>query len=151
VIPWFDEYPYAYYHADTTPFFLLALHSQWQSSGDTHALEELWPAAQKAWAWCLPHDTDGDGIIENSTAGLGAIEVGAIGDEIHQDVYLAAVFARAAGAMAEMAGHAARQRSRPRRAGSPQRRGRRSSRATGSRRPVTTPSACCARGAPTTR
>src|SRR5574341_1306783 len=82
VIPWFDEYPYAYYHADTTPFFLLALQRQWQASGDMQALEELWPAAQKAWAWCLPHDTDGDGLIENTTAGLGAIEVGAIGDEI---------------------------------------------------------------------
>jgi glycogen debranching enzyme len=104
VIPWFDEYPYAYYHADTTPYFLLALQRLWQASGDKHALEELWPAARKAWAWCLPHDTDGDGIIENTTAGLGAIEVGAIGDEIHQDVYLAAVFARAAAAMAEMAG-----------------------------------------------
>jgi hypothetical protein len=103
VIPWFDEYPYAYYHADTTPFFLLALHRYWKASGEGAALGELWPAAQRAWAWCLPHDTDGDGIIENTTGGLGAIEVGAIGDEIHQDVYLAAVFARAAGAMAEMA------------------------------------------------
>jgi glycogen debranching enzyme len=103
VIPWFDQYPYAYYHADTTPFFLLALHRHWKASGDAAALAELWPAAQKAWAWCLPHDTDGDGIIENTTGGLGAIEVGAIGDEIHQDVYLAAVFTRAAAAMAEMA------------------------------------------------
>ncbi|HKZ33585.1 MAG TPA: GH116 family glycosyl hydrolase [Vicinamibacteria bacterium] len=103
VVPWFDQYPYAYYHADTTPFFLLALHRQWRASGDARALAELWPAARKAWAWCLPHDTDGDGIIENTTGGLGAIEVGAIGDEIHQDVYLAAVFARAAGAVAEMA------------------------------------------------
>jgi glycogen debranching enzyme len=103
LIPWFDQYPYAYYHADTTPFFLLALHRQWMASGDAAFLEELWPAAQKAWAWCLPHDTDGDGLIENTTGGLGAIEVGEIGDEIHQDVYLAAVFTRAAGAMAEMA------------------------------------------------
>ena len=28
VVPWFEEYPYAYYHADTTPFWLLAL---WQA------------------------------------------------------------------------------------------------------------------------
>ncbi len=103
VIPWFDEYPYAYYHADTTPYFLLALHRLWKASGDGRALEELWPAARKAWAWGLPHDTDGDGILENTTGGLGAIEVGAIGDQIHQDVYLAAVSTRAAGAMAEMA------------------------------------------------
>ena len=115
VIPWFEEYPYAYYHADTTPFWLLALWRQWKASGDAALLGELWPAARKAWAWCLPHDTDGDGIIENTTGGLGAIEVGAIGEDIHQDVYLAAVWTRAAGAMAEMA--AARGRAPPRRGG----------------------------------
>jgi hypothetical protein len=102
-VRWFDEYPYAYYHADTTPFFLLALHRHFRASGDEALLAELWPAARKAWAWCLPHDADGDGLIENTTGGLGAIEVGAIGDEIHQDVYLAAVFAEAARGMAEMA------------------------------------------------
>jgi len=103
VLPWFAEFPYAYYHADTTPFWLLALWQQWKASGDAALLAELWPAARKAWAWCLPHDTDGDGIIENTTAGLGAIEVGAIGEDIHQDVYLAAVWTRATGAVAEMA------------------------------------------------
>jgi len=103
VVPWFEEYPYPYYHADTTPFWLLALSWQWRASGDRALLDELWPAARKAWAWCLPHDTDGDGIIENTTGGLGAIEVGSIGENIHQDVYLAAVWTRAAGAMAEMA------------------------------------------------
>jgi glycogen debranching enzyme len=103
VVPWFEEYPYPYSHADTTPFWLLALWRHWKATGDAALLGELWPAARKAWAFCLPHDTDGDGIIENTTAGLGAIEVGAIGEDIHQDVYLAAVWTRAASAMAEMA------------------------------------------------
>jgi glycogen debranching enzyme len=103
VVPWFAEYPYPYYHADTTPFWLLALWRHWKATGDAALLGELWPAARKAWAWCLPNDTDGDGIIENTTGGLGAIEVGAIGEDIHQDVYLAAVWTRAAGAVAEMA------------------------------------------------
>jgi hypothetical protein len=103
VLPWFAEFPYAYYHADTTPFWLLALWRQWRASGDPRLVDELWPAATKAWAWCLPHDTDGDGIIENTTGGLGAVEVGAIGEDVHQDVYLAAVWTAAAGAMAEMA------------------------------------------------
>jgi glycogen debranching enzyme len=103
VVPWFAEFPYAYYHADTTPFWILALWRQWRASGDRALLSELWPAAEKAWAFCLGHDGDGDGIIENTTAGLGAIEVGAIGEDVHQDVYLAAVWTRAAGAMAEMA------------------------------------------------
>jgi glycogen debranching enzyme len=46
VIPWFEEYPYAYYHADTTPFWLLALWRQWKASGDAALLGELWPAAR---------------------------------------------------------------------------------------------------------
>jgi glycogen debranching enzyme len=103
VLPWFDEYPYAYIHADTTPFWLLALWRHWKASGDAALLAELWPAARKAWSWCRRHDADGDGIMENATAGLGAIEVGAIGEDIHQDVYLAAVWTRAALALAEMA------------------------------------------------
>ena len=103
VVPWFEKYPYAYAHADTTPFWLLALWRHWKASGDAALLGELWPAARKAWAWCLTHDSDGDGIIENTSAGLGAIEVGAIGEDVHQDVYLAAVWTRAALAMAEMA------------------------------------------------
>jgi glycogen debranching enzyme len=102
-IPWFKDYPYPYYHADTTPFWLLALWRYWRASGDTALLTELWPAAKRAWDWCLPNDTDGDGLIENTTAGLGAIEVGAIGEDIHQDIYLAAVWAHATTAMAEMA------------------------------------------------
>ena len=103
VVRWFEDFPYAYYHADTTPFWLLALWRQWRASGDAALVDELWPAARKAWAFCLPHDADGDGIMENTTAGLGAIEVGAIGEDIHQDVYLAAVWTRAADAVGEMA------------------------------------------------
>jgi glycogen debranching enzyme len=100
---WFEDYKYAYSHADTTPFWLLALWRQWRASGDGALLAELWPNAKRAWAWCLKQDSDGDGIVENTTGGLGAIEVGAIGEDIHQDVYLAAVWTRAALAMGEMA------------------------------------------------
>ncbi|HVQ30236.1 MAG TPA: GH116 family glycosyl hydrolase, partial [Vicinamibacteria bacterium] len=102
-IPWFTDFPYAYYHADTTPFWLVALWRHWRSTGDTAFVREMWPAVAKAWAFCLSTDTDGDGLMENTAAGLGAIEVGAIGEDIHEDVYLAAVGAKAAGAVAEMA------------------------------------------------
>ncbi len=78
-IPWFDEYPYAYYHADTTPYWMLALWQYWRASGDEDLLRELWPAFERAYRWCLSVETDGDGIIENTTGGLGAIEVGGVG------------------------------------------------------------------------
>lgn len=94
-IPWFESYPYAYYHADTTPYWMLALWAYWRASGDETLVRELWPAFLKAYRWCRSVETDGDGIIENTTGGLGAIEVGGLGEGIHQDIYLAAVWIQA--------------------------------------------------------
>jgi hypothetical protein len=102
-IPWFEEYPYAYYHADTTPYWMLALWHYWRASGDQELLRELWPAFQKAYGWCLSVETDGDGIIENTSGGLGAIEVGGLGEGMHQDIYLAAVWLEALKGTVEMA------------------------------------------------
>ncbi len=102
-IPWFTEFPYAYYHADTTPYWIVAVWRYWRASGDDELLHDLWPAIQRAYEWCLTVETDGDGIIENTTGGLGAIEIGAIGSSIHQDIYLAAVWIRALEGMQELA------------------------------------------------
>ncbi len=104
VIPWFTDYPYPYYHADTTPYWIVALWRYWRASGDDALLEELWPQALEAWRWCLTAETDGDGIIENTVGGLGAVEVGAIGADIHEDIYLAGVWIEALRAMRELAG-----------------------------------------------
>ena len=94
-IDWFDTYPYAYYHADTTPHWMSALHQYWRASGDDDLLRELWPAYRRAWEWCLSAETDGDGIIENTVGGLGAVEVGGLGEALHQDIYLAGVWVAA--------------------------------------------------------
>jgi hypothetical protein len=102
-IPWFTDFPYTYYHADTTPFWLVALGRHWRATADRAIVDELWPRVRKAWAWCLTTDTDGDGLMENTSGGLGAIEVGDLGRDIHQDIYLAAVWIEAIKAMAEMA------------------------------------------------
>lgn len=102
-LPWFETFPYTYYHADTTPYWIAAVWQHWRATADAALLDELWPAVRKAWAWCLTTETDGDGLIENTTGGLGAIEVGAIGERIHQDIYLASVWLLATEAIAEMA------------------------------------------------
>lgn len=102
-IPWFEAFPYAYYHADTTPYWMLALWYYWRASGDDALVEELWTPYRKAWEWCLSVETDGDGIIENTTGGLGAIEVGGLGENLHQDIYLAAVWITALEGTVEMA------------------------------------------------
>ena len=103
-LPWFTDFPYTYYHADTTPYYIVAVWRYWRATGDEALLKELWPVVTKAYSWCLTTETDGDGIIENTSGGLGAIEVGAIGERIHQDIYLASVWVAALEAMQEMAG-----------------------------------------------
>ena len=102
-IDWFDTYPYAYYHADTTPHWMNAVYLYWRASGDDDLLSELWPAYRRAWAWCLSAETDGDGIIENTVGGLGAVEVGGLGAALHQDIYLAGVWVAALEGTVEMA------------------------------------------------
>lgn len=102
VIPWFTDYPYPYYHADTTPYWIVAVWRYWRATGDEALLDELWPDVLEAYRWCLTAETDGDGIIENTVGGLGAVEVGAIGAEIHQDIYLAGVWMEALRAMRDM-------------------------------------------------
>jgi len=102
-IPWFQEFPYAYYHADTTPYWMVALWQYWRATGDDNLLSDLWPAFQKAYQWCLSVETDGDGLIENTTGGLGAIEVGGLGEGIHEDIYLASVWTAALQGVGELA------------------------------------------------
>jgi len=104
-IDWFDTYPYAYYHADTTPHWMFAVYQYWLASGDDDLLRELWPAYTRAWAWCLSAETDGDGIIENTVGGLGAVEVGGLGEALHQDIYLAGVWVAALEGTRVMAEH----------------------------------------------
>jgi len=101
--PWFEEFPYAFIHADTTPYWIVMVWRYWRATGDTALLREVWPNVERAYAWCLTHETDYDGLMENTTAGLGAIEVGGLSDRIHQDVYLAGVWVEATRAMMEMA------------------------------------------------
>ncbi len=104
-LPWFEDYPYPYYHADTTPYWMVAVWELWKASGNDQWLDELWPAYEKAWAWCLTAETDGDGIIENTVGGYGAIEVGGLGDDLHQDIYLAGVWITALEATEALAEH----------------------------------------------
>jgi hypothetical protein len=103
MIKWFEEYPYAFIHADTTPFFIAAVHHLYRQSGDRKLIEELWPGLKKAYEFCLVNDGDNDGILENSKAGLGASELGSLLDDLHQDIYLAATNLEASLAMLELA------------------------------------------------
>jgi glycogen debranching enzyme len=102
-IDWFGAYPYAFYHGDTTPFWLLALGEYWRQTADTALVRELWPNARKAFLWSRATDTDGDGLMENTAAGAGALEVGDLQIGIRSDIYLSGVWVAALDRFARLA------------------------------------------------
>lgn len=94
-IRWFEDYPYAFYHGDTTPFWILALAEYWRASGDSATIRRLWPAIKAAYDWAKATDADGDGLMDNARAGAGAIEVGDLQHGLKSDVYMSGVWVRA--------------------------------------------------------
>jgi glycogen debranching enzyme len=103
MIPWFEEYTYAFYHADTTPYFIVAMHNYIHASGDIDFLKSNWNSIEKAYKYCLAADTDDDGLIENSQAGLGAVETGSLLQKIKVDIYLAGIWTEALECLIDMA------------------------------------------------
>src|SRR3954468_4034592 len=104
------SYPYPYYHGDTTPFWILAAGEYWRQTNDTELVRALWPNLKRAWEWSRATDVNGDGLMENPSAGAGALEVGDLQIGILSDVYMSGVwiaaldrFARMADAMRETA------------------------------------------------
>jgi hypothetical protein len=104
MIPWFEKFPYAYYHADTTPLYVIAMDNFFRHTGDRAFLQESWESLNKAYAFCLSTDADNDGLMNNSKAGLAAVETGTLLNRLATDVYLAGVSVEAHRAMQRMAG-----------------------------------------------
>jgi hypothetical protein len=104
-VDWWKDYPYGFIHADTTPFYIVAVDDYHAATGDLPFVRESWESLKKAYAWCVSTDADGDGLMDNDKAGLGALEYGSL-TGIRTDIYLAAVWARACEAMGRLAGAA---------------------------------------------
>lgn len=102
-IRWFEDFPYAFYHADTTPYWIMAWGDYWKASGDTESIRRMWPALQKAYQWCKGTVDPTTGLMLNSKGGLGAVEVGDLGVGVQSDIYLSAVWIEALDRMARMA------------------------------------------------
>jgi hypothetical protein len=96
------EFSYAYAAADSTPLFLTAMLDYVRSSGDVDFLRQHRDVVEKAWRFETTHDTDGDGIYDNSQ-GTGWVESWPTGMP-HQEVYLALLDQQASGAMSKLAG-----------------------------------------------
>jgi glycogen debranching enzyme len=104
LLDWFGAFPYAYYHADTTPLFVSAVADWTRASGDVARARVLWPQVKKAFDYCRTTDDDGDGLMDNTKAGLAAVETGKLRSrDVQTDVYLAAVWTDATRAAARLA------------------------------------------------
>lgn len=93
-VDWFGDYPYAFIHADTSPWYIVAVHDHLAATGDMEFLKREWPNIKRTFEWCLTTDIDGDGLMDNEAAGLGALEFGAM-TGIQTDIYLGAIWTRA--------------------------------------------------------
>ncbi len=93
--------PYFYASADSTPLLIMTVHDYVQTSGDLAFLKQHWLQVQKAYAFTRAHDSDGDGIYEN-TEGTGWVESWPP-TMPHQEIYLAALDQQACNAMANLA------------------------------------------------
>jgi glycogen debranching enzyme len=102
-IRWFEDYPYAFYHADTTPYWIMAWGDYWRASGDTATIRRVWPYLRKAYEWSRSTVDDSTGLMLNSKGGLGAVEVGDLGIGVRSDIYLSTVWIEALDRIAQMA------------------------------------------------
>ncbi len=100
LVDW-GKLPYEYAAADSTPLFLMAMEDYVNASGDKNFLEQHWDVIEKAWQFERTHDTDGDGIYDNSQ-GTGWVESWPSGMP-HQEIYLAALDQQASGAFERLA------------------------------------------------
>ena len=94
--------PYLYAAADSTPLFLCTVLDYVRASGDVAYLKAHREAVERAWQFETTHDTDGDGIYDNSQ-GTGWVESWPPGMP-HQEIYLALLDQQASAAMGVMAG-----------------------------------------------
>ena len=95
MIPWFEEYGYGFYHGETTPYYIVSIGDYVRCSGDTTFLKGIWESVRKAYDYCKNADTDGDGLMENTIAGLAAIETGPLRQKMKVDIYLAGIWTKA--------------------------------------------------------
>ena len=106
LVDW-ESLPYAFASADANALLLMASNDYLKVSGDTRFIQKNWDALERTWVFECSHDSDGDGIFEN-TEGSGWVESW-IPAMPHQEIYLAALDQQASTAMAELAratGHA---------------------------------------------
>lgn len=103
LVDWWNDYHYGYNHADTSPWYLVAMGDYVRTSGDVAFLKDSWTSVKQAYEWCVGKDSDGDGLMDLKGAGLGALEFGKLVG-IYSDVYTCAIWVQGIRETAMMAG-----------------------------------------------
>lgn len=101
LVDWWNDYHYGYNHADTTPWYLVAIGDYYRQSGDLDFIKDSWDSIKRAYHWCLTKDSDGDGLMDLKGAGLGALEFGKY-VHIYADFYTSAIWTKGIEAMINM-------------------------------------------------
>ena len=102
LIPWFTDYPYAWASADATPLYVIAHADYWRASGDAAFVKAHWESILKAYRFSAATDTDGNSLIENTGAGHGWVEGGAL-YPAHEEIYMQGVWIEALRGLGELA------------------------------------------------
>ena len=100
LVAW-KKLPYEYASADSTELLPMAMNDYLRISGDKAFVAQHWDALQRAWNFECTHDTDGDGIYDNSQ-GSGWVESW-IPSMPHQEIYMAVLDEQASLAFANLA------------------------------------------------
>jgi glycogen debranching enzyme len=102
LIPWFTDFPYPWASADATPLFVIAHDDYWRASRDRAFLTDQWVSIRKAYTFSAGTDADGNGLIDNTGAGHGWVEGGALYPP-HEEMYLQGLWIEASRGFAELA------------------------------------------------
>jgi len=86
LVDWWNDYHYGYNHADTTPWYLVAIGDYFRKTGDIEFIKQSWKSILQAYNWCINKDSNGDGLMDLKGAGLGVLEFGAL-VKINNDLY----------------------------------------------------------------
>ncbi|MCU1319542.1 MAG: glycogen debranching enzyme-like protein, partial [Edaphobacter sp.] len=92
---------YEYAAADATPLFIMAIADYVRTTGDVEFLRAHWDGVKKAYAFDRAHDSDGDGVYDNSE-GTGWVEAWPP-KMPHQEIYLASLDQTSSAAVSELA------------------------------------------------
>jgi len=100
LVDW-SSLPYQWASSDATPLLSMAVDDYLKISNDREFVTSIWPGIEKAWTFETTHDTDGDGIYDNSE-GSGWVESW-VPTMPHQEIYLATLDEQASLAFADLA------------------------------------------------